>query len=128
MRRSTQQIIDQADELADYFESGFSSDTPDELATLRGAAHRRAVAEADVAKAVVAAVEAGRSWRAIGEAVGTTGEAARQRYGKLVGDAPAGGRRPKKFEVRFDTQAKAARTRMRVKKLADDRAHRQHAR
>lgn len=85
MRRDVQQIIDQAEELADYFESGFSSNDPEDIATLRAAVHRRAVAESDIAQAVTAAVSAGRSWRAIGEALGTTGEAARQRYGKLVG-------------------------------------------
>jgi hypothetical protein len=85
MPRSAQDIINQAEELAAYFEDGFKSDTPTEIATLRAAAHRRAVAEGDIARAVVEAVRAGRPWREIGEAVGTSGEAARQRYGKLAG-------------------------------------------
>jgi hypothetical protein len=85
MPRSAQDIIDQAEQLAAHFEEGFSSDIPAEIASLRAAAHRRAVAEGDIARAVVEAVRAGRSWREVGEAVGTSGEAARQRYGKLAG-------------------------------------------
>lgn len=89
MRRSSQDIINQAEELADYFEHGFVSDTPPAIAKLRAAAHRRALAETDVAEAVGEAARAGHSWRVIGAAVGTSGEAARQRYGKVVGQHPA---------------------------------------
>lgn len=85
MRRSTEEIIAQAEKLADHFEHDFITDTPLELAELRAAAHRRAVAEGDVAKSVATAHAKGQSWRAIGEALGTTGEAARQKYGRLTG-------------------------------------------
>jgi hypothetical protein len=88
MPRSAQDIINQAEGLAAYFKDGFQSDTPTEIATLRAAAHRKAVAEGDVARAVVDAVRAGRPWKEIGAAVGTSGEAARQRYGKLAGQPP----------------------------------------
>ena len=84
MPKSAAEIIAQADKLADHFESGFEPDVSEEEAAVRAAAHRRAVAERDVLEAVVAAFIAGRSWRAIGEALGTSGEAVRQRYGPEV--------------------------------------------
>jgi hypothetical protein len=50
-----------------------------EVAALRAAAFRRAQTEADLLEAVKQAISAGEPWKVIGEAVGTTGEAARQR-------------------------------------------------
>ena len=47
---------------------------------VKPAAVRRAPAENELAEAVHAAREAQVSWRELGEAIGTTGEAARQRY------------------------------------------------
>lgn len=44
------------------------------------AAFRRGQAEKELAEAIHAAREAHLSWREVGEAIGTTGEAARQRY------------------------------------------------
>ena len=42
---------------------------------------RRHMAERELAEAVRAAREQKLSWRELGEAIGTSGEAARQRYG-----------------------------------------------
>ena len=44
------------------------------------AAWRRDAAEKELAEAVHAAREQRLSWREVGEAIGTSGEAARQRY------------------------------------------------
>ncbi|HMO12120.1 MAG TPA: hypothetical protein PKB06_11600 [Actinotalea sp.] len=44
------------------------------------AAFRRAAAEKELAQAIHAARQAKPLWRELGEAIGTTGEAARQRY------------------------------------------------
>jgi FAD/FMN-containing dehydrogenase len=44
------------------------------------AAWRRDAAERELAEAVQAARDQRLSWRAVGEAIGTSGEAARQRY------------------------------------------------
>lgn len=87
--RSLQEILAQADELADVFEA-YDPDPADEgkassLVALRLAAARRAAADRGVLDAVTAARGHHVSWAAIGHVLGTTGEAARQRYGDLVG-------------------------------------------
>lgn len=80
------ELVARADELADAFESFEPTDEdherplPAEVA-LKLAAWRRNLAEKELSDAVHAARSQKLSWRAIGEAVGTTGEAARQRYG-----------------------------------------------
>lgn len=85
MRRSLSDLIAHADELADAFENGHPN--PDEvdaplppLMAVKLAAYRRAAAEKELAEAVQRAREAHLSWREVGEALGTSGEAARQRY------------------------------------------------
>jgi hypothetical protein len=84
MPRSLDEIIAHADELADAFE-GYDPQPGDEgritPGSLRLIAYRRAQAERELADAARTAHEQGMSWRAIGEAIGTSGEAARQRYG-----------------------------------------------
>ncbi len=88
MPRSTKEIIDQADALARRFEDH----VPDEstmrsahtLRQVREAFLGRARAEADLLDAVGAARADGQSWSAIGAMLGTSGEAARQRYGAVV--------------------------------------------
>jgi hypothetical protein len=50
------------------------------LMAVKLAAFRRAAAEKELAEAIHAAREAQFSWRELGEAIGTSGEAARQRY------------------------------------------------
>ncbi|MGZ6526610.1 MAG: hypothetical protein ACXVES_05395 [Actinomycetota bacterium] len=85
MPRSVNEIIEQADELAKRFES-FEPDPANRTGTRSLAAvHRvalaRAKTEAALSKAVAKARADGHSWAAIGDLLGTSGEAARQRYG-----------------------------------------------
>ncbi|TCP40779.1 hypothetical protein EV191_12829 [Tamaricihabitans halophyticus] len=88
MPRSMQEIIDQADELASRFES--YSPAPDDerdarpLESLRSAVAKRAAAETAIVQAVGEARDAGYSWAGIGALLGTSGEAARQRYAQAV--------------------------------------------
>jgi len=85
MRPALNELIARADEYADRLENydpkpeDFDAPMPPVLA-LRLAAFRRNAAEKELAQAVASARAANQSWRAIGEAIGTTGEAARQRY------------------------------------------------
>ncbi len=84
-KRSLADLIAHADELADKFESydpapeDFDAPLPP-LMAVKIAAFRRATAEKELAEAIHAARQAHLSWRQVGEAIGTTGEAARQRY------------------------------------------------
>ncbi len=88
MPRTAQEILDQADELAARFEqyepaAGAGTDA----AAFRGvrlAFQARADAERRLAEAVEIARADGQSWSSIGAMVGTSGEAARQRYGQNV--------------------------------------------
>ncbi len=85
MPRSAEEILARADELARRFED--YEPRPGELrdaAALRDVAEaftRLAAAERDLAGAVRTARAEGHSWAAIGAMLGTSGEAARQRYG-----------------------------------------------
>ncbi|MCR6688427.1 hypothetical protein [Cellulomonas sp.] len=85
MRPSLTDLIAHADQLADAFEShdpakeDFDAPLPP-LMAVKLAAFRRAAAEKELAQAIHAAREAHLSWRELGEAIGTTGEAVRQRY------------------------------------------------
>ncbi|WP_017935929.1 hypothetical protein [Nocardioides sp. Iso805N] len=87
MRRSLEDLIANADALADKFENyepsadDFDAPLPP-LMAVKLAAFRRAQAERELATAITQAREAKVSWRTLGEAIGTTGEAARQRYTK----------------------------------------------
>ena len=85
MRRSLTDLIASADKIADAFED--HDPTPDDfdaplppLMAVKIAAFRRGQAEKDLADAIHAAREAHLSWRELGEAIGTSGEAVRQRY------------------------------------------------
>jgi hypothetical protein len=88
MPRTAKEILDQADELAARFEA--HDPDPDladiddavSLRALRLAFQNRADAERRLAEAVSVARAEGQSWAAIGAMVGTSGEAARQRYGR----------------------------------------------
>jgi len=88
MPRSLQEILAQADELADAFEAyepeAADRDKASSLVALRVAAARRAEADRALLTAVVGARQHHVTWAAIGDQLGTTGEAARQRYGELV--------------------------------------------
>lgn len=87
MPRSTQEILDQADELAAKLE-GYEPSPDDEVDVaeflLRRAALARSRSERQVAEAVVAARRAGLSWKRIGEQIGTSAQATQQRYGPLA--------------------------------------------
>lgn len=88
MPRTVDEILQHADELAARFED-YEPDPADELdlgavALLRAAVQERSDAERHVLDAIKAARETGMSWAAIGLLVGTSGEAARQRYGSKV--------------------------------------------
>ncbi|HVE26794.1 MAG TPA: hypothetical protein VNC22_15395 [Sporichthya sp.] len=87
MPRSLQDILAGADALADEFEA-LDPDTVEwsdaaPLRRVREAQAARVSAEREVADAVVAARAAGFSWAVIGGFLGTSGEAARQRYAAL---------------------------------------------
>ena len=88
MPRTVEEILAHADELARRFES-YDPSRADELdagavALLRAAVAERSDAERHLLEAVRAARTSGMPWSAIGSLVGTTGEAARQRYGDKV--------------------------------------------
>ena len=88
MPRTVDEILQHAEELAARFE-GYEPSPEDELdsvvvGALRQAIQERSDAERHVLEAVRLARENGMSWNAIGAFVGTSGEAARQRYGDKV--------------------------------------------
>lgn len=86
MPRSLKDILEHADELSDRFERHDPDTTElrnaDALRALRQAALRRAQGESELADAVSLARAEGHSWSVIGAMLGTSGEAARQRYGR----------------------------------------------
>lgn len=87
MPRSIDDLLRQADQLADRFED-YEPREDDRgepaLMALRRTAYRRALIERDLVEMVRRAREAGASWTKIGKELGTTGEAARQRYADKV--------------------------------------------
>ena len=87
MPRSIQEILDHADELAERFENYEPSDgdeRPVEEYLLERAALDRARSERQVIDAVIAARAAGASWQKIGSLLGTSAQAAQQRYASVV--------------------------------------------
>jgi hypothetical protein len=87
MPRSLDDILATADDLADRFEAydpePGDRGTVSPVTAVRLAALRRTQAERELADAIATARrEEGTSWQMIGSLVGTSGEAARQRYGK----------------------------------------------
>lgn len=87
MPRSLDDLIAQADELADEFEQ-YDPDASDEgepeLLALRRVAYQRALLEQELVERVRDARHAGATWGHIGDELGTSGEAARQRYAARV--------------------------------------------
>lgn len=85
MPRTVQDILDHADELAKRFETYEPSESDERdaemFAELRRAVLARSDAERAVKDAVKRAREHGYSWAFVGSLIGTSGEAARQRYG-----------------------------------------------
>jgi predicted lipoprotein len=88
MPKTLQEIIDHADDMStafdDYRPEASTLRDPAPLLRARAAVHARARAEAEVAAAVAEMRDTGYSWAAIGMVLGTTGEAARQRYGRCT--------------------------------------------
>ncbi len=88
MPRSVEEILKHADELAARFEN-YEPDPRHEIdpaaaAALRSAVMERSAAERHIIEAVRQARASRLSWSAIGALVGTSGEAARQRYSSKV--------------------------------------------
>jgi FAD/FMN-containing dehydrogenase len=83
MPRSLQEILEHGDELDRRFNEHEPADVRDAapLHAIRKAVIERAATERRVAEAVATARRAGVSWSAIGGMLGTSGEAARKRYG-----------------------------------------------
>jgi alkylation response protein AidB-like acyl-CoA dehydrogenase len=87
MPRSIDDLLAHADELADRFEDHEPREADRReptLMALRRTAYRRALLERELVEMVRQAREAGTSWARIGKELGTTGEAARQRYAGKV--------------------------------------------
>lgn len=90
MPRSLQDILDQADQLAgrlEAYEPAPGDERPVAEYLLQRAALARARSERAVLEAVAAARTAGVSWGRIGRLLGTSAQAAQQRYGLLVEQA-----------------------------------------
>ncbi|MBK6310373.1 MAG: hypothetical protein IPF42_07225 [Candidatus Microthrix sp.] len=90
MPRTLQEIIDHAEELADLFESDVPTtwaEQPVAEYLLERAVLLRASTETDVRDAVIRSRQDGMTWKRIGEFLGTSAQAAQQRYGKMVDDS-----------------------------------------
>jgi len=87
MPRSIQEILDHADELAKRFEDyepNPADERPVEEYLLERAALARARSERQIVDAVSAARANSVSWQRIGELLGTSAQAAQQRYSAVV--------------------------------------------
>ena len=86
-RRTIEELAANAEALAASFENfdptpaGRDAPLPPVM-EVRLAAYRRDAAEAELANAIGHARELKVSWRELGDAIGTSGEAARQRYSR----------------------------------------------
>jgi hypothetical protein len=87
MPRSIQEILDHGDELAERFEE-YEPKAGDERVLeeylLERATIARARSERQIVEAVTAARSKGLSWQRIGDILGTSAQAAQQRYGAAV--------------------------------------------
>ena len=87
MPRSIQEILDHGDELAKHFED-YEPKPGDERVLeeylLERATIARARSERQIIEAVTAARGKGLSWQRIGDILGTSAQAAQQRYGAAV--------------------------------------------
>ena len=87
MPPSIQEILDQADRLAERFEDyqpAVGDERPVEEYLLGRAVLARVRSERQIVEAVAAARPAGVPWARIGELLGTSVQAAQQRYGSVV--------------------------------------------
>lgn len=87
MPRSIQDILDHADELAARFEN-YEPEPDDKRSVeeyvLQRAALARARSERQIADAIAAARAKNIPWLRIGELLGTSAQAAQQRYGNVI--------------------------------------------
>jgi hypothetical protein len=92
MPRTVAEILAHADELARRFEDGNLGPGREvdgaSLRAVRVAFEQKARAEQDLTDVVTVARAEGHSWAAIGAMLGTSGEAARQKYGTRGGRQP----------------------------------------
>ena len=87
MPRSIQDILDHADELTkrfEVFDPEHAKEIPVEEYLLQRAVVARARSEQQLLDNVIAARAAGLSWKKIGALLGTSAQAAQQRYGTVV--------------------------------------------
>ena len=87
MPRSIQEILDHAEDLAQRFEDldpAEAREIPVEEYLLQRAVMTRARSEQQLLDAVAQARSKGLSWQKIGELIGTSAQAAQQRYGSFV--------------------------------------------
>jgi hypothetical protein len=87
MPRSIQDILDHADELAERFENYEpepGDERPVEEYLLERAALARARTERQIVDAITTARTRGVTWTRIGELLGTSAQAAQQRYGNVI--------------------------------------------
>ena len=87
MPRSIQDILDHADELAARFENYEpqpDDERPVEEYLLQRAALARARSERQIVDAITAARAKNVPWLRIGELLGTSAQAAQQRYGNII--------------------------------------------
>ena len=87
MPRSIQDILNHADELAkrfDDFDPDHADEIPVEEYLLQRAVVARARSEQQLLDTVITARAAGLSWQKIGALLGTSAQAAQQRYGTVV--------------------------------------------
>ncbi len=87
MPRSIQEILDHGDDLAKRFEDYEpkpGDERPVEEYLLERATIARSRRERQVVEAVIAARNKELSWQRIGEVLGTSAQAAQQRYGAVV--------------------------------------------
>lgn len=87
--RSVQAILDHAEDLAQRFEDYEPADGDERDPNVHAALRRAVVSRSDAERAIRDAVDQARaqgySWAFIGKIIGTSGEAARQRYGHKQG-------------------------------------------
>lgn len=111
MPRTLADILAHASEIAtemhDFEPTEQNRRDPAPLLDLRRAVVARADAEKAVAKSVAAMRDAGYSWMVVGMTLGTSSEAARQRYGAA---SPASGPDPAKDAVTAPTESATTTT------------------
>lgn len=88
--KSLEEIIARQDEYADRFENWDwenATEVPVHEYLLTQAVLQRIRAEREIVDAVARAREKGSTWATIGEILGTSAQAAQQRYGRLIASA-----------------------------------------